>query len=362
MRITFSLLLFFIQNVIGFLDSAWWTSMAQLSTSPGGQNAKPMCSYLSGLSPGQARICEIFKDHMPAVGEGANVAIQECQHQFHSHRWNCSIPDDSSVIGPIHKKGTREAAFTFAVLSAGVTHEIGRRCKQGLLSSCGCSEDARPKNMAQDWTWGGCGDNVDYGYRFAKDFIDIREKEKDPKRDHDQGRSLMNRRNNEAGRKILKRHTSPKCKCHGVSGSCSLKTCWMQLPSMRQVGNILQNKYKNAIRVQVNSRGNLQLVSGEEQKSSNAKRKTRALPTDLVYLDDSPDYCRHDIITGTLGTEGRLCKRNSDGPDGCDSLCCGRGYNTYTQEIKTKCNCKFEWCCKVVCQTCTQITEVDICK
>ncbi|VDN31739.1 unnamed protein product [Cylicostephanus goldi] len=163
-----------------------------------------------------------------------------------------------------------------------------------------------------------------------RNFIDIREKERDPKRDNDHGRSLMNRRNNEAGRKILKRHTAPKCKCHGVSGACNLKTCWMQLPTMRQ--------------------------------DPGGRRKTRALPTDLVFMDDSPDYCRPDRAAGTLGTQGRICRRGSDGADGCDSLCCGRGYNTYTVEQTTKCNCKFEWCCKVVCQMCTNTTQVDICK
>ncbi|VDK76620.1 unnamed protein product [Cylicostephanus goldi] len=143
------------------------SSVAQLSTSLAGQSARPVCS-LRGLSPGQARICDLFKDHMPAVGQGAQTAIQECQYQFKSNRWNCSTPYGSGIVGPIHKLGTREAAFTYAILSAGVTHEIGRRCKQGLLASCGCSEEAKPKNVADDWTWGGCGDNVDYGYRFAK--------------------------------------------------------------------------------------------------------------------------------------------------------------------------------------------------
>ncbi|PIO66102.1 wnt family protein [Teladorsagia circumcincta] len=108
---------------------------------------------------------------MPAVGQGAQTAIQECQYQFKSNRWNCSTPYGSGIVGPIHKLGTREAAFTYAILSAGVTHEIGRRCKQGLLASCGCSDEAKPKNVADDWTWGGCGDNVDYGYRFAKSDI-----------------------------------------------------------------------------------------------------------------------------------------------------------------------------------------------
>ncbi|CAJ0933223.1 unnamed protein product, partial [Mesorhabditis belari] len=358
--------------VDAIIDVAWWSSVAQLSTSPllASSAARSQCTHLKGLSPGQSQICELFSDHMPAVGTGAHNAIQECQHQFRSHRWNCSTPFGSGYIGPIHQLGTREAAFTYAILSAGVAHEIGKRCKKGELSSCTCSQEPKPKEVEDDYSWGGCGDNVDYGSRFSRDFIDIREKEESVKRSNDNGRSLMNRRNNEAGRKILKRHTKPKCKCHGVSGACNLKTCWMQLPAIRDIGQHLLDKYRTAKRVQINNRGNLQLLANGNEYPVNriagkngSERKARGVPpTDLVFMDDSPDYCRYDRSLGTVGTEGRHCKRGSSGAEGCDALCCGRGYNTLTLETTAKCKCKFEWCCKVVCQTCVNSTRVDICK
>jgi len=41
------------------------------------------------------------------------------------------------------------------------------------------------------------------------------------------------------------------CKCHGVSGSCSLKTCWLQLADFRRVGEFLKEKYDSAAAMRV---------------------------------------------------------------------------------------------------------------
>ncbi len=42
-----------------------------------------------------------------------------------------------------------------------------------------------------------------------------------------------------------------------------------------------------------------------------------------------PIWWRHNFFAGT---HGRVCERDSPGMDGCEMMCCGRGYNT----IKTK--------------------------
>ena len=99
--------------------------------------------------------------------------------------------------------GSRETAFTYAISAAGVVNAVSRACREGELSSCGCSRAARPKDLPRDWLWGGCGDNLNYGYRFSKEFVDAREREKSyPKGSYESARLMMNLHNNEAGRRV----------------------------------------------------------------------------------------------------------------------------------------------------------------
>ena len=47
----------------------------------------------------------------------------------------------------------------------------------------------------------------------------------------------------------VSQHMQLKCRCHGISGSCELKTCWRTIPSFDVIGNYLKAKYSTAIRV-----------------------------------------------------------------------------------------------------------------
>ncbi|OON20485.1 wnt family protein, partial [Opisthorchis viverrini] len=96
---------------------------------------------------------------------------------------------------------SREASFAHAISAAGVVHALARSCKEARLHSCGCNKSDRPDQLHRDWIWGGCGDNIAYAYRFAKTFIDVREKEKSyPRYSEELARMLMNLHNNRAGR------------------------------------------------------------------------------------------------------------------------------------------------------------------
>lgn len=160
-----------------------------------------------------------------------------------------------------------------------------------------------------------------------------------------------------------------ECKCHGVSGSCTMKTCWNTLPSFGKTGDYLMRRYHAAKRVfahwgslkngVTSTRKNRPLFL-RMRKTKRPHRKPR--PRDLVYLEKSPNYCEADPMKGSTGTSGRVCNRTSRNTDGCDLMCCGRGYNTHQYTKIAQCNCKFHWCCYVDCNICRERTEEYTCK
>ncbi|XP_050590610.1 protein Wnt-7b isoform X1 [Bombus affinis] len=370
-----------------------------------------VCGRIPGLAKSQREQCRKAPHAMPAVGEGAELGLRECRHQFRHHRWNCSHVANDQVFGHVVVVGSREAAFTYAISSAGVTYAVTAACSRGNITACGCEPTVRTRKElpANGWEWGGCSADVTYGMRFARRFLDAREVEGD-------ARSLMNLHNNKAGRKIVKALLQTECKCHGVSGSCTVRTCWRTLPSFRQIGDALMKKYYRARPViaitpppppTIQSLDTLHSTSAEivpilgndakTQGKPNDVGKTRhdrqppkkatkprrphlvlkrtkssggssvgqkRIPkrSDLVFLQPSPNYCEPDLAQGSLGTQGRYCNRTSKGTDGCDLMCCGRGYNTHQFTRTWQCRCKFHWCCRVHCETCTERTEEYTCK
>uniref|UniRef100_F6QW85 Protein Wnt n=1 Tax=Ornithorhynchus anatinus TaxID=9258 RepID=F6QW85_ORNAN len=271
------------------VDSSWWYI--------GALGARVICDNIPGLVSKQRQLCQRHPDIMRSVGEGAREWIRECQHQFRHHRWNCTTLDrDHTVFGRVMLRSSREAAFVYAISSAGVVHAITRACSQGELSVCGCDPYKRGRHRDQrgDFDWGGCSDNINYGVRFAKAFVDAKEKRvKD-------ARALMNLHNNRCGRTAVRRFLKLECKCHGVSGSCTLRTCWLALSDFRKTGDYLRRRYNGAVQVTATQDGANFTAAHKDYRGA-----TRA---DLVYFDNSPDYCVMDKAAGSLGTAGRLCR------------------------------------------------------
>lgn len=140
-----------------------------------------------------------------------------------------------------------------------------------------------------------------------------------------------------------------QCKCHGMSGSCTVQTCWMQLSPFRVIGDGLKDRFDGASRVHVTNRGNVRRRALLKPYHPEHKPPSKK---DLVYFESSPDFCYPDLSLGHAGTSGRTCNVSSIGVDGCDLMCCGRGYKSENREEVARCNCTFHWCCQVECKTC----------
>lgn len=196
---------------------------------------------------------------------------------------------------------------------------------------------------------------------------------------------LMNLHNNEVGRRVILKNMKQVCKCHGVSGSCSVKVCWKVMPEFRVIGNELLKRYNQASQItdtKVKARVE-KLKAIVSRRSVTSNEETKSFKDDLVFIDKSPNFCRQDLKFSTLGTSGRVCKivkksnenkynfnigflrnnlnnsiefdlesSNDSSVQSCDYLCCGRGYYSKVIEIEEDCDCQFQWCCSVKCKKC----------
>ncbi|XP_019964160.1 wingless-type MMTV integration site family, member 4b isoform X2 [Paralichthys olivaceus] len=329
-----------------------WLSLARLPRSRPVSGAAP-CARLRGLTPGQVGVCRARGEVMESVRKAAEMVIEECQHQFRNRRWNCSTtPRGINVFGRVMNQGTREAAFVHALSSAAVAVAVTRACTRGELERCGCDRKVRGVSP-EGFQWSGCSDNLSYGVAFSQTFVDEPERAKGLSA----GRPLMNLHNNEAGRKAILHNMQVECKCHGVSGSCELRTCWKVMPPFRRVGVGLKERFDGATEVRLTRIGSrTALLPRDPQVKPPAAR-------DLLYLAPSPDFCHLDPDNGIPGTAGRRCNGTSRlAPDGCELVCCGPGYRAGRAEVVQRCSCKFSWCCSVRCQQCKNTVTIHTCR
>ncbi|XP_067104296.1 protein Wnt-8a-like [Osmerus mordax] len=293
-----------------------------------------------------------------SVQTGAQRGIQECKYQFVWDRWNCP---ESALQLSTHsglRSATRETSFVHAIGAAGVMYTLIKNCSMGDFDNCGCDDSKTGKMGGKGWIWGGCSDNVEFGEKISKRFVDALEN------GHD-SRAAVNLHNNEAGRLAIKATMKRTCKCHGVSGSCSIQTCWMQLSDFRDIGNYMKVKHDQAQKLEMDKR---RVKAGNTADNRGAGAFSSISPSELIYLEDSPNYCVKNQSLGLQGTEGRECLHG--GKDlsqwetmSCRRLCheCGLRVEERRIEVVSSCNCKFHWCCTVKCERCTQVVTKYYC-
>ncbi|XP_066561044.1 protein Wnt-16 [Amia ocellicauda] len=342
--------LIFIFSLLPFHSQGNWM---WLGITPLGVAEKMGCAKLP-LSGAQKALCRGKPLVLASVRDGAALALRECQTQFRHERWNCSTRADPAVFGFELTSGTKETAFIYAVMAAGLVQAVTRSCSAGNMTECSCDTSLQGGGSpSEGWHWGGCSDDIQYGMWFSRKFIDNAARNVSAR--GTDGLFTMNQHNSELGRQAVSRMMSTDCRCHGVSGSCAVKTCWKSMGAFEKVGVFLKDRYENSVQV-------LDRPSKKVRRKEKEQRRWPVGREDLVYVNKSPNYCLEDRSVGIVGTRGRKCNRTSAGPGGCNLLCCGRGYNTRVERQVRRCGCRFVWCCYVRCRRCESMSDAHTCK
>uniref|UniRef100_H2YN01 Protein Wnt n=1 Tax=Ciona savignyi TaxID=51511 RepID=H2YN01_CIOSA len=306
--------------------------------------------------------------HMTSLPQGMQLAIHECKRQFKNNRWNCSaletknkIPHTSSFL----QRGYKETAFSYAIASAGVTHQVALACSLGKIDACPCKVPKAQLSAGERreliFHSGGCDHDINYGMMFSSRFLDSRESA------HDFMASTR-LHNNRAGRVVNGRCQNDEelSACTGQSGSCSQRICWAVTPDFKVVGKALKAKYDQAV-VDIFAKNPMNSGPASDWAVTEDVNYTAI---DLLFFENSPDYCRENLSINVSGKEWKLhfffwryCNATAgpDHPDSCGELCCGRGYVTYTETRVEQCNCRFHWCCFINCDNCTYTEQVAVC-
>ncbi|KAL1423829.1 hypothetical protein MTO96_003743 [Rhipicephalus appendiculatus] len=239
------------------------------------------------------------------IDNGMREALDECQSQFQWDRWACP-----------------ESAFD-------------------VIANHGKLPGAR-------WSWGGCSVDIKHAGNFSRHvLIDKFGANKDLN-------AAMHTHNNKVGTAAVRKTTQRTCRCHGPSGTCTMKTCWMKLGEMSAVGRRLRKAYDRAHLVH----------------SNRGAPKWPEVKKVLVYAVPSGNYCRTNRSLDIGGTYGRECSRRTGRGvsrterDSCYNLCqsCGHSVRKVTVITKHKCNCQFQWCCTVKCDICYGNATKYICQ
>lgn len=152
---------------------------------------------------------------------------------------------------------------------------------------------------------------MEFGVDFSEMFLDTREKGRDIQ-------SKINIHNNNAGRKAVSNNMLIRCKCHGMSGSCQLKTCWKSAPDFRTVGKVLKQQFRQAIMVVQSNveNGKPEIVYRKPKRNRKNRTKTsrsrrrsdtispkeyKKMESMLFYYQRSPNYCDKDLSSDILG-------------------------------------------------------------
>uniref|UniRef100_A0AC34G7S6 Protein Wnt n=1 Tax=Panagrolaimus sp. ES5 TaxID=591445 RepID=A0AC34G7S6_9BILA len=160
-----------------------------------------------------SELCRRMTDLMPFVKNAAKETIEMCQEMFKEYRWNCSTIKKAPNFENDLIKASREWADA------------------AWKSKIRTSRDLGPGG---EFIW-------------DEDELELLDEQNSilttpasPRMHEIKGNTegktiVMNQQNNYIGRQIVVKSQFQKCKCHGVSSSCQVQTCWSTLPPFKAI-------------------------------------------------------------------------------------------------------------------------------
>lgn len=320
-----------------------------------------LISFFILLSIIKSSSCDYY-EYRHVVAEGVQKALDECREKFKWDRWNCPKKAFLDILDRNPLPSSKELAYTRALIASSIVLSLTRQCSFGTNNVCGCVTDqvTQPPSNVSKFAWRGCDESVKFGFKVSKIYLESQDVQQD-----EQSRRI-DAHNYEVGRIAVKKSMKKICKCHGISGSCQVNTCWLSVPDLSRVGEYLKRQYRLAAKVGA--------MSAKETSIVSLKEELNAINTDkLVFADASPDYCYENTKLGINGTLGRYCSRakhRADGTevsrnerDSCDRLCTKCGYKIKRERLNTEkqCDCRFVYCCSVECKRCPHVEDTFRC-
>lgn len=286
------------------------------------------CNKAQGLSDAQRRFCRRVPGLHIAIKTGIEEGLSECEREFMRNRWNCTLLGEKSFFQRA-PDGTREAAFTTAMLSAALAYKVALACIAKNVTECSC-EKVEHSFRGESWKWTGCSVNVVFGsYTAARFMLSARS--------NNSQIDMMKMHNVRVGLEVLKENRVVKCKV-GKRGNA--KACLMTFPPLFKISRMIKSKYNNARNVIAIQRKNKQAfylkASGGRPNRPNLKRPSKS---ELIFISQSPTYCYRQDKYRIPGTRGRKCHRNTHRGDDCVLMCCGRGYKRSVHHKERLCHC-----------------------
>ena len=268
------------------------------------QDTENLC-FSQNLDRIQQKLCKIHSRFAPAIKHASKSAIHDCSEIMKNSRWGCQKMTSSDL-----KSTSAESSFIRALSTAKLTNSIFRLCQSGTVGEC-------EKNFING---------------FVREFSDapsIRHKSNTE--------AKMDLHNSKIGQDITWGSKKVICKCHGTSGSCSVKTCWETAPQKDEINRKLAEKYSTAVKVD----------------SRTISHVTNLVKGRLVFSAPRRSFCAI--------TRGRECEILGTGEKSCQSMCCGRGFikkqNNILDEV-----CKFIWPSSIQCSPVIKTVKKFVCK